>query len=75
MNGYTYGMDVFGKDEMEVLGTDAEPGDLRDIFWPALPPMCWRMIWNSTLGKPSVFAEDDKHAITAAPASACRKIR
>ena len=23
MNGYTYGMDVFGKDEMEVLGTDA----------------------------------------------------
>ena len=21
MNGYTYGMDVFGKEEMEVLGT------------------------------------------------------
>ena len=24
MNGYTYGLDSFGKDEMEVLGTDAE---------------------------------------------------
>ena len=32
VNGYTYGMDVFGKDEMEVLGTDAEPGDLRDFL-------------------------------------------
>ena len=32
MNGYTYGMDVFGKDEMEVLGTDAEPSDLRDFL-------------------------------------------
>ena len=29
MNAYTYGMDVFGKDEMEVLNADAEPGDLR----------------------------------------------
>ena len=32
MNGYTYGMDVFGKDEMEVLGTDAKPSDLRDFL-------------------------------------------
>ncbi|UQT46823.1 DUF4261 domain-containing protein [Flavonifractor plautii] len=74
MNGYTYGMDVFGKDEMEVLGTDAEPGDLRD-FWPALPPMCWRMIWNSTLGKPSVLRRMISTPSPAAPASACRKIR
>ena len=32
MNGYTYGMDVFGKDEMEVLGTDANPNQLRDFL-------------------------------------------
>ena len=32
MNAYTYGMDVFGKDEMEVLGTDAEPSNLRDFL-------------------------------------------
>ena len=32
MNGYTYGMDVFGKEEMEVLNTDAEPEELRELF-------------------------------------------
>ena len=32
MNGYTYGMASFGKDEMEVLGTDAKPSDLRDFL-------------------------------------------
>ncbi|MFQ7280636.1 MAG: DUF2185 domain-containing protein [Bacteroides caccae] len=32
LNGYTYGMDVFGKEEMEVLNTDAEPEELRDFF-------------------------------------------
>ena len=32
MNGYTYGLDVFGKDEMEVLGTNAKPSDLRDFL-------------------------------------------
>ena len=56
MNGYTYGLDVFGKDEMEVLGTDAKPSDLRD-FWPALCPMCWRMMWNCTMGRPSVLMQ------------------
>ena len=32
LNGYTYGMDVFGKEEMEVLNTDAEPEELRDFL-------------------------------------------
>ena len=32
LNGYTYGMDVFGKEEMEVLNADAEPEDLRDFL-------------------------------------------
>ena len=38
LNGYTYGMDVFGKEEMEVLNTDAEPEELRDF----LAKMCIR---------------------------------
>ena len=42
LNGYTYGMDVFGKEEMEVLNT-RRPEDLR-TFWQALPPMCWRVM-------------------------------
>ena len=32
LNGYTYGMDVFGKEEMEVLNANAEPGELRDFL-------------------------------------------
>ena len=31
LNGYTYGMDVVGKEEMEVLNTDAEPEEL-DVY-------------------------------------------
>lgn len=31
-SAYTYGMDMFGKDEMEVLNTDAQPSDLRDFL-------------------------------------------
>ena len=32
VSAYTYGMDVFGKDEMEVLDTDVQPGVLRDFL-------------------------------------------
>lgn len=30
--GYTYGMNAFGKDEMEVLDADAEPSEVRDFL-------------------------------------------
>ena len=66
MNGYTYGMDVFGKDEMEVLGTDAEPGDLRD----SLASLASYVLENDMelhAGETIGFAEDDKHAITRSP--------
>lgn len=33
MNGYTYGMTMFGKDEIEVLGSKAEPQELRDFLY------------------------------------------
>lgn len=32
LSAYTYGMNVFGKDEMEVLDANAEPEELRDFL-------------------------------------------
>ena len=66
MNGYTYGMDVFGKDEMEVLGTNAKPGDLRDF----LASFASYVLGNGTElhdGETIGFAADDKHTITRSP--------
>ena len=32
ISGYTYGMEVFGKEEMEVLNADAKPGDVQNFL-------------------------------------------
>ena len=66
MNGYTYGMDVFGKDEMEVLGTDAEPGDLRD-FLASLVSYVLENDVELQDGETIGFTADDKHTITRSP--------
>ena len=66
MNGYTYGMDVFGKDEMEVLGTDAEPGDLRD-FLASLVSYVLENDVKLQDGETIGFTADDKHTITRSP--------
>ena len=66
VNGYTYGMDAFGKDEMEVLGTDAEPGDLRD-FLASLVSYVLENDVELHDGETIGFAEDDKHTITRSP--------
>ena len=66
MNGYTYGMDVFGKDEMEVLGTDAEPGDLRD-FLASLVSYVLETDVELQDGETIGFTADDKHTITRSP--------
>ena len=66
MNGYTYGLDSFGKDEMEVLGTDAEPGDLRD-FLASLASYVLENDVELHDGETIGFAEDDKHTITRSP--------
>ena len=60
---YTYGMEVFGKDEMEVLDADAEPAELRD-FLSSL--VAYVLEYDVTLkdGETIGFSEDDKHAIT-----------
>ena len=66
MNGYTYGMDVFGKDEMEVLGTDANPNQLRD-FLASLVSYVLENDVELHDGETIGFAADDKHAITRNP--------
>ena len=60
---YTYGMGVFGKDEMEVLDTDAEPEELRN-FLSSL--VAYVLEYDVTLndGETIGFSENDKHAIT-----------
>lgn len=66
LNGYTYGMEAFGKDEMEVLGTNADPGDLRD-FLASLASYVLENDVELHDGETIGFAEDDKHTITRSP--------
>jgi hypothetical protein len=66
LNGYTYGMDVFGKEEMEVLNADAEPEDLRD-FLASLASYVLACDVTLKDGETIGFSADDKHAITRSP--------
>ena len=66
MNGYTYGLDSFGKDEMEVLGTDAKPSDLRD-FLASLVSYVLENDVELQDGETTGFTADDKHTITRSP--------
>ena len=66
MNGYTYGMDMFGKDEMEVLGTDAKPSDLRD-FLASLASYVLACDVTLQDGETIGFSADDKHTIVRSP--------
>ncbi|RHR10021.1 DUF2185 domain-containing protein [Pseudoflavonifractor sp. AF19-9AC] len=66
MNGYTYGLDSFGKEEMEVLGTDAKPSDLRDFLASLVSYVLENdveLLDGETIG----FSADDKHTITRSP--------
>ena len=66
LNGYTYGMDVFGKEEMEVLNADAEPSDLRD-FLASLASYVLACDVTLKDGETIGFSADDKHTITRSP--------
>ena len=66
LNGYTYGLDVFGKEEMEVLNTDAEPEELRD-FLASLVSYVLENDVELHDGETIGFAADDKHTITRSP--------
>lgn len=60
---YTYGMEQFGKDEMEVLDTDDQPSDVRNFL---LDLVSYVLDQNVTLrdGETIGFTAEDKHAIT-----------
>ncbi len=63
MNAHTYGMDVFGKDEMEVLNADAQPEELRDFLADIVSYVLnedVELLDGETIG----FSAEDKHAIT-----------
>ena len=66
LNGYTYGMDVFGKEEMEALNTDAEPEELRD-FLASLASYVLACDVTLQDGETIGFSADDKHTITRSP--------
>ena len=66
LNGYTYGMDVFGKEEIEVLNTDAEPEELRD-FLASLASYVLACDVTLQDGETIGFSTDDKHTITRSP--------
>ena len=63
MSAYTYGMEVFGKDEMEVLNAGAEPGELRD-FLASLVSYVLENDVELHDGETIGFSADDKHTIT-----------
>ena len=66
LNAYTYGMDVFGKDEMEVLNADAEPDNLRN-FLACLTGFVLENDIELQDGKTIGFTAEDKHTITRSP--------
>lgn len=71
--GYTYGMEDFGKDEMEVLDVDAAPSDLRDF----LINIASYVLENDVElhdGETIGFSENDKHAITRSEGVALPKM-
>ena len=59
-------MDVFGKEEMEVLNTDAEPEELRD-FLASLASYVLACDVTLQDGETIGFSADDKHTITRSP--------
>lgn len=63
MNGYTYGLEAFGKDEIEVVGTSANPEQLRDfLFGIAAYVLAYDVTLND--GETIGFSEDEKLPIT-----------
>ena len=66
MNGYTYGLESFGKEEMEVLGIDAKPSDPRD-FLASLVSYVLENDVELHDGETIGFDADDKHTIIRSP--------
>ena len=64
--GYTYGMDVFGKEELEVLDADADPLAIREF----LVSLAGYVIGSDVTlndGETIGFSQGDRHRITRSP--------
>lgn len=64
--GYTYGMDVFGKEELEVLDADADPLAVREF----LVSLAGYVIGSDVTlndGETIGFSQGDRHLITRSP--------
>ena len=64
--GYTYGMDVFGKEELEVLDADADPLAVREF----LVSLAGYVIGSDVTlndGETIGFSQGDRHRITRSP--------
>lgn len=64
--GYTYGMDVFGKEELEVLDADADPLVVREF----LVSLAGYVIGSDVTlndGETIGFSQGDRHRITRSP--------
>lgn len=64
--GYTYGMDVFGKEELEVLDADADPLAVRE-FLVSLAGYVIGSDVNLNDGETIGFSQGDRHRITRSP--------
>lgn len=63
ISGYTYGMECFGKDEMEVLDVDAEPSKVRNFLASMAGYVLeYDVVLND--GETIGFSAADKHKIT-----------
>lgn len=60
---YTYGMEQFGKEEMEILDANAQPSDVRNFL---LDLVSYVLESGETLndGETIGFSMEDKHSIT-----------
>lgn len=63
MNGYTYGMNAFGKDEIEILDSKAAPAELRNFLYRVAG---YVLEYDVTLldGETIGFSEDQKFSIS-----------
>lgn len=64
--GYTYGMDIFGKEELEVLDADADPLAVRE-FLVSLAGYVIGSDVNLNDGETIGFSQGDRHRITRSP--------
>lgn len=69
MNGYTYGMTAFGKDEIEVVESTASPAELHEFLFD----MACYVLYDDVLlkdGETIGFSEDEKLPITRSKGAA-----